>query len=241
MIEPRTFLDTLTGYVQASRQTSADRPVRIAVIDPAYTSGWPNVTFEGESVMSTKGYVYVESYVPVAADRVLMLPVGNSYMIVGAVDGGVAANNLAKRVAALETMPQRVKDLGQVGASATTALTTTNVDITGGSLPSFTTVNPNAVGFFWASFDFSTTAAGTGADAVCVGTIAVDGSDAAAPLALSDRVSINRQSAAQTYRIVFATAGSHTVKLRGRVTGSGGTSRALLTQTTLAGMLLDYP
>jgi hypothetical protein len=237
-----SFLQSVAGYAQVYGGTSsADKPMRLAVIDPAWTGGAPKVTFEGESTMSTKQYTYLESYYPTASERVVLAPIGTTYIILGAVDGGLAVNNLVQRVAALELSSQKVKDVGQVTASATTSLTTSNVDITGGALPTFTTVNANAVGFFWASFDFSTTAAGTGSDAVCVGTLAVDGSDLVAPLAVSDRVSVNRQSAAQTYRVVFASAGSHNVKLRSRVTGSGGTSRALQTQTTLTGILLDYP
>jgi hypothetical protein len=85
------FLTSLAGYARATTDTSADQPVRLAVIDPAYvvaTGGPAKVTFEGESTMSTKSYYFVQSYFPVPGDRVLMLPVGTTYIIAGAVDNG---------------------------------------------------------------------------------------------------------------------------------------------------------
>lgn len=67
---------------------------RLATIDPAYdayatypTVPLPSVTFDGETTMSTKQYPVLDSYVPVASDRVLMVPVGNTYLIAGSIRG----------------------------------------------------------------------------------------------------------------------------------------------------------
>lgn len=89
MTTPREFLETVAGYTRQSTDGSADRPCRIAVIDPAYSSGNPKVTFEGESTMSTKGYPFLSSYTPVATDRVVLVPIGTTYLIVGKIDNGV--------------------------------------------------------------------------------------------------------------------------------------------------------
>jgi len=61
------------------------RKARFATVDPAYTTGLPLITFDGEATMSTKGYAHLDSYTPAASDRVLLLPAGTTYIIVGLV------------------------------------------------------------------------------------------------------------------------------------------------------------
>lgn len=85
-MEAYDFLTTLAGV--RSSNGSADRPVRHAVVDPAYvTSSYPGtlprVTFDGESTLSVKAYASL--YAPKPGDRVVMLPAGNTYVIVGAI------------------------------------------------------------------------------------------------------------------------------------------------------------
>lgn len=61
-------------------------PTRLAVVDPAYVSGLPRVTFDGDTTMSTKGYAYLAGYEPIAEDRVLMVAAGlNNWVIVDSV------------------------------------------------------------------------------------------------------------------------------------------------------------
>jgi hypothetical protein len=96
---PREFLETVAGYTRQSTDGSADRPCRIAVIDPAYATGNPKVTFEGESTMSAKGYPFLSSYTPVASERVVLLPIGTTYLILGKIDNGV--NSIATKLDAL--------------------------------------------------------------------------------------------------------------------------------------------
>jgi hypothetical protein len=85
-IDPQKFLNTVSQATRADfkKETSASRPIRLAVIDPSYTSGNPRVTFEGEETLSDKEYPYA-NYTPAAGDRVVMLPLGTSYVIIGAV------------------------------------------------------------------------------------------------------------------------------------------------------------
>jgi len=52
-------------------------------ISASYTSGRPSVIFDGESVDTVKKYPYISSYTPVADDRVLLLKVSGSYVIIG--------------------------------------------------------------------------------------------------------------------------------------------------------------
>lgn len=96
-----SFLEAVQGFTESGSRSSADRPVRLAVVDPAY-AGAPalaRVTFEGESTLSTKAYPY--STPVVAGDRVALLPIGNTYLIIGAIGGpsvalGVAAGGTGK-------------------------------------------------------------------------------------------------------------------------------------------------
>ena len=87
-MEPLTFLQSVAGYAQAQQTGSENRPIRCATIDPAFdieAGLLPKVTFDGESTMSTKRYPYGSGYVPEAGDRVVMLPIGTTYWIVGSV------------------------------------------------------------------------------------------------------------------------------------------------------------
>lgn len=85
--EPRAFLETVAGLQRNVSTSSADRPHLIGVIDPAYTSGNPKVTFEGETTMSGKTYAYISSYYPIPSDRVVLAPLGTNYVIIGSVAG----------------------------------------------------------------------------------------------------------------------------------------------------------
>lgn len=91
---PLSFLDAVTGVVEAGRTSSADRPVKLAVVDPAYNPflGYPaatpavRVTFEGETVLSAKAYPLAQGFIPRPGQRVWMVPQGNGYLVAGAVN-----------------------------------------------------------------------------------------------------------------------------------------------------------
>lgn len=85
-IDPITFLDRVAEYTQDSTQTSADKPMRLAIIDPAYAGvGLPKIKFDGELTVSGKQYAVMGNYLPAANDRVLLAPVGTTYLILGRV------------------------------------------------------------------------------------------------------------------------------------------------------------
>ncbi|WP_433242490.1 hypothetical protein [Actinomadura nitritigenes] len=90
MMDALSFLQDLTGYAQAQAQpSSANRPIKLATIDPAYnpagyrTGTLPKVTFDGESTLSGKLYPVLGTYWPKPGDRVALAPVGTTYMIIG--------------------------------------------------------------------------------------------------------------------------------------------------------------
>lgn len=87
-----SFLDAVAGYVDGGSRSSADRPIRLATVDPAYDP-WDTypaappparVTFDGEDTLSGKAYPYASGFIPWAGTRVVLVPIGNSYLITGA-------------------------------------------------------------------------------------------------------------------------------------------------------------
>lgn len=84
--DARDFLDALAETEKDGRDdtptASSDKPVRLAVVDPAYSgSGAAKVTFEGEGSMGTRTYLSIVAIAP--SDRVVLIPVGRTYLIVG--------------------------------------------------------------------------------------------------------------------------------------------------------------
>lgn len=76
------LLEAIAGYAVPAQE---QRPVKLGTIDPNYSSGLARVRFDGESAVSGKGYAWLASYAPTAGDRVVLLPVGTSYLILGRV------------------------------------------------------------------------------------------------------------------------------------------------------------
>lgn len=88
MIDARDFLEAVSGYTnqpEGNTPASKDRPVKLGTVDPFYTAGPARVLFDGEPVMSLKGYAWAAAYTPTAGDRVYLVPVGQSYIIGGKV------------------------------------------------------------------------------------------------------------------------------------------------------------
>lgn len=86
-----SFLDAVAGYTNAGPVNSSGRPIKLAIVDPAYDPfvDWPDqppparVTFEGETTLSTKAYAIAGGLLPMPGTRVFLVPIGNSYLIAG--------------------------------------------------------------------------------------------------------------------------------------------------------------
>lgn len=87
----KDLLDAFAGYAKkptTPRVPAQDRPPKMGTVDPAYSGiGAAKVTFDGESSMSSKAYVCVNCS-PAAGDRVVLLPVGKTLVIIGTINGG---------------------------------------------------------------------------------------------------------------------------------------------------------
>jgi len=59
---------------------------KIGRIDPNYSSGLPKIKFDGEAVVSGKGYPCLSSYKPIKNDRVLLRAVKGSYVVLGTIN-----------------------------------------------------------------------------------------------------------------------------------------------------------
>jgi hypothetical protein len=85
MMRPIQFLDSVAGYVRNGSESSADNPIKLAVVDPDFD---PNengievaptgarVTFEGEETVSGKKYPIAHGVILAPSMRVWMVPIG---------------------------------------------------------------------------------------------------------------------------------------------------------------------
>lgn len=92
MFDSRDFLEAITGYANSDTsgpQPSSNRPIKLGTIDPYYTAGKARVLFDGETIMSERGYSWDTSYTPLAGQRVFLYPVGQTYLIGGSIASSV--------------------------------------------------------------------------------------------------------------------------------------------------------
>lgn len=92
-LNPVSFLQDIMGFTQAQQpKSSADKPFKIATIDENYQASsfsigtLPRVTFDGESTLSEKFYPVLGPYWPHPDDRVVLAPVGTTWIIIGPIN-----------------------------------------------------------------------------------------------------------------------------------------------------------
>lgn len=76
--------ETLVGIMNKKGQGSKD--YRLGTIDYEYRTGRPRIIFDGEDEVSEKTYMKLMSYTPKGGDRVLMLKVADTFIILGGVE-----------------------------------------------------------------------------------------------------------------------------------------------------------
>lgn len=87
MINAQDFLDQVAAV---TKHQVGSQKVRIGFIDyefdeTKYPQEWPRVNLDGEG-MTNRGYQCISGYVPMRGDRVVLLPVGKTYVILGSVE-----------------------------------------------------------------------------------------------------------------------------------------------------------
>lgn len=220
--DPLSFLQAVSGF-NAGQKT--DNGFRLAVIDPTYDPSafpgtLPRVTFEHEAAVSTKRYAVLSPYWPRQGDRVLMVPIGDTYIISGATGNA--------------TPGRMVRVFKRIGATAPINCNGAIADVPGTEFQ----VNVMRPGAEWAMVVF--------ADFRSVGTTAttgiiranVDGVDAGpeAHFNQSNVAAGLRGSTGQVVDGTFATKGLKTFKLR--AWRSGGGDGQVLVEATHTGYLL---
>ncbi|MEW6047863.1 MAG: hypothetical protein AB1609_15525 [Bacillota bacterium] len=75
-MRPEDFLDIM-------RRSTGPPVFRLGTIPAGYTSGRPQVQFDGEGSPSTRTWPYLASYAPAAGDRVLVAMLGNGGVVLG--------------------------------------------------------------------------------------------------------------------------------------------------------------
>lgn len=76
---------TADQFLDIVRDKGKDKPIvrlgEVSSVDP--NTGRPSIIFDGETDPSIKRYPYLESFSPTEGDRVLLLAVGNTYVVIG--------------------------------------------------------------------------------------------------------------------------------------------------------------
>lgn len=118
------FLKDVAEYVQKEMAGTGTRSAKLATIDEnfpadayyfAMDTDLPRVVFDGDTALSADGFANLyHAYIPKAGERVVMLPMGNTYVIVGSVDAPKrsvtfwASFNLPTSTTAYSTTPSVV-------------------------------------------------------------------------------------------------------------------------------------
>ena len=86
------FLRVIKGFSEANTATDVEnRPIRLGTVDYDYDPNdflggiYPRIMFDGEKVVSQKRYKTMVGYYPLPGQRVVLVPVGTTYLILGTV------------------------------------------------------------------------------------------------------------------------------------------------------------
>lgn len=87
-MDPAKFFEAVRTYDKSAENYQSQGWSRFATVDPNYTGAGPaRVQFDGEASVSQKSYHFV-GQTPLAGKRAFLVPVGNTYVILGNLNGG---------------------------------------------------------------------------------------------------------------------------------------------------------
>lgn len=117
----RTMLESITGYGERTLQQpdAADRGAKFGTIDASFdgTTAGARIIFDGEPTAGLRSYPWVGD-MPVAGQRVMLMPAGRSYVIVGALGQALAYPRPFRMAAGRVAAPSLAN-----GSSADTTIT----------------------------------------------------------------------------------------------------------------------
>jgi hypothetical protein len=134
MITPEEFLK-INGDDKESN-------FKLATVDPAYTTGLIKLIFDGESAVSEKGYMFLSSYEPAPNDRVLLIKVADTYIVMDKiVTEKTATSATAQYTDVTVTNKVTTKDLQATGATTLAGVTTSGNLVVNGASATVKTLN----------------------------------------------------------------------------------------------------
>lgn len=68
------------------RGIKQQEPFVLGTVKELFTNGNAKITFDGEDVPSNKKYSYLASYSPNVSDRVLLIKISGTYIIIGKIN-----------------------------------------------------------------------------------------------------------------------------------------------------------
>ena len=199
-----TFLDII-------REDKKGSGFRLAEITEIVASPYPGakVLFDGETLPASKAYPTLTMAGLEVGARVLLVPMSTSMIIVGALG------------APFTPEPGLIVTHYEAIATASLSVTTTEADVAGTTI-TVTTTTPNAHCTAWMTIFANTGATAGAANSNLVARLNVDGVNQSEEARLSLELVPVRITFSQVYDFVLATAGTHTIKIRGLRSGTGG-------------------
>ena len=79
MINTQSFVEIVEEMIIEK----VDAPFSLGKISPNYQGGNPQILFDGEASVSVKKYPHLSSYKPVSNDRVLLINIAGTHLVVG--------------------------------------------------------------------------------------------------------------------------------------------------------------
>lgn len=76
-------IPTASEFLKESQAKQPQTYFKFAVVSDLFPNGAAKLTFDGESIASEKKYPYLASYTPMINDRVLVMAVSGTYIIIG--------------------------------------------------------------------------------------------------------------------------------------------------------------
>jgi hypothetical protein len=72
--------------IEISKAVGATQPIyKLATVSALFSNGVPKLLMDGETIASEKKYAYLSSYTPAVNDRVLLIRIGSTMIILGKV------------------------------------------------------------------------------------------------------------------------------------------------------------